>query len=99
MAGRQRRELFTASAEEGTGADQDCPHTLLRKSCEGRFEIAIHAGIYNNELQAQCARRRLENRDQGLYTRNCGVHDGAEQGSVWHQLAEQLQSLRRQLAN
>jgi hypothetical protein len=32
---------------------------LLRKSCEGRFEIAIGSGIHDNELQAQRARRRL----------------------------------------
>src|SRR6516164_7059651 len=39
MAGRQRRELFRAPAEEGTVADQDRPHTLLRKTDEARFEI------------------------------------------------------------
>jgi hypothetical protein len=31
---------------------------LLRKGCEGRFEVAIGSGIPNNELQAQRARRR-----------------------------------------
>jgi hypothetical protein len=31
-------------------ADQDPANALLRKSCEGRFEIAIGAGIHDNEL-------------------------------------------------
>ena len=53
MAGRQRRELFRALAVEGTVADQDRTNMLLRKSCEGRFEIAIGSGIHNNELQAR----------------------------------------------
>jgi hypothetical protein len=34
------------------GADQDRTNVLLRKSCEGRFEIAIGSGIHNNELPA-----------------------------------------------
>src|SRR5262249_15510480 len=41
VAGRQRRELFRASAEEGTVGDQDRTNVLLRNGCEGRFEIAI----------------------------------------------------------
>jgi hypothetical protein len=45
MADLQRRELFHAPAEEGTAADQDRTNTLLGKSCESRFEIAIGAGI------------------------------------------------------
>ena len=60
MAGRQRRQLFPTRAEEGTVADQDRTNTLLRKSCEGRFEIAVGSGINDNELQAQRARRRLQ---------------------------------------
>ncbi len=59
MPGRQRRELFRAPVVEGADADQDRTNTLLRKSCEGRFEIAIGSGIHNNELQAQRACRRL----------------------------------------
>jgi hypothetical protein len=35
-------------------------NALLRKTCEGRFEIAIGSGIHNNELQAQRARCRLQ---------------------------------------
>jgi hypothetical protein len=59
MAGRQRRELFRASDVEGTVAAQDRTSVLLRKSCEGCFEIAVGSGIHNNELQAQRVRRRL----------------------------------------
>ena len=59
MAGRQRRELLHALGVEGTLADQDRTNALLRKSCEGRFEIAISSGIYNKRLQAESASRRL----------------------------------------
>jgi hypothetical protein len=31
--------LFHPPAEEGSVADQDRTNALLRKSCEGRFEI------------------------------------------------------------
>jgi hypothetical protein len=44
IAGRQRRQLFGTPGVEGTVADQDRTNMLLRKSCEGRFEIAIGAG-------------------------------------------------------
>ena len=53
MAGRQRRELFDTSVEEGTVGDQDRTHALLRKSCESRFKIAIGSGILNNGFQAE----------------------------------------------
>ena len=97
MAGRQRRELFRAPVVEGTDADQDRTNALLRKSCEGRFEIAIGSGIHNNELQAQRARRRLQVCDDGLGSRKGRVRENAEHGSIGYQLAEQLQSFRRQL--
>jgi len=48
--------LFHPPGEEGTDADQDRTNALLRKSCEGRFEIAIGCGIHDNELPAQRAR-------------------------------------------
>jgi hypothetical protein len=97
MAGRQRCELFHAPGVEGAGADEDCTHALLRKSCEGRFEIAIGPGIHNNELPAQRVRRRLQVRDGGLGNRKRRVHQNAEQGSIGYQLAEQLQLFWRQL--
>ena len=53
MAGRQRHKLFSALIVEGTLADQDRANALLRKTGEGRFEIAISSGIHNSELQAQ----------------------------------------------
>jgi hypothetical protein len=56
VAGRQRRELFPPTDVEGTGAEQDRTNALLRRGCEGRFEIGIGSGIYNDELQAQRAR-------------------------------------------
>jgi hypothetical protein len=54
MAGRQRRKLFHPPVEEGAaaGADQDRTNVLLRKTCEGRFEIAIGSGIVGAELVA-----------------------------------------------
>src|SRR5262249_13907960 len=60
MAGCQRRELFRTADVEGTDAYQDRTNTLLRKSCEGRFEIAVGSSIRNKELQPQRARRRLQ---------------------------------------
>src|SRR5271167_1814156 len=90
MAGRQRRELFGAPVVEGTVGDQDRTNALLRKSCEGRFEIAIGSGIHNNELQAQRARRRLQVCDDGLGRRKGRVGENTEQGNIGYQLAEQL---------
>ena len=98
MAGRQRRKLFHATVEEGTVAEQDRTNALLRKSCEGRFEIAIGSGIHNKELQAQRARRRLQVCDDGWCIRIGQVRDDAEHGRIGHQFAEQLQSFRRQIA-
>src|SRR5277367_5010822 len=95
--GRQRRESFHASAIEGTATDQDRTNMLLRKSCEGRFEIAISSGINNDELQAQYARRRLQVCDGGLGNRKRRVRENAEPGSIGDQLAEQLQSFCGQL--
>jgi hypothetical protein len=50
MVGRQRRELFHALVVKDTVADQDRTNALLRESCEGRFEIAICAGIHTDEM-------------------------------------------------
>jgi hypothetical protein len=97
MVGRQCRELFHPPVEEGTRADQDRTNVLLRKSCEGRFEIAIGSGIHNNELQAQRARRRLQVCDSGLDTRKGRVSENTEPGSIGYYLAEQLQLFWRQL--
>ena len=91
--------LFRALAVQATLADQDLTNALLRKSCKGRFEIAIGAGINNNELEAQRARRRLEVFDVGFDTRKGRVRKNAEHGSIGHQLAEQLQSFWRQLGH
>ena len=95
MAGGECRELFRAPGVEGTNTDQDRTNALLRKSCERRFEIAIGSGVYNNELRAQRARRRLKFCDGGLGIRKRRVHERAERGSIGYQLAEQLQSFRR----
>ena len=55
----RRKVSCVAPGVEGTATEHDCTNSLLRKSCEGRFETAIGVGIDNNELQAQRARRRL----------------------------------------
>jgi hypothetical protein len=52
--------LFHAPGEEVTGDNQDRTNALLRKGCEGRFEIAIGSGIRYNDLQGQLTRRRLQ---------------------------------------
>ena len=96
MAGRQRRELFHALVVEAAGADQDRTNALLRKSCEGCFQIAIGTGIRNKELLAQRARRRLQVCDGGLGSWKGRVDENAKQGSIGYQLAEQLQLFRRQ---
>src|SRR6516165_4600389 len=98
MTGRQRCELFPAQIEEGAGADQDRSNVLLRKSCEGRFEVAISPGIYENELQAQRGSSHLEVCDHRWGRRSGRVDENAEPGSIGYQLAEQLQSFWRQLA-
>jgi hypothetical protein len=99
MAGSKGRELFHPLVEEGAaaGADQGRTDALLRKRCEGRFEIAIVSGIHNSELQAQVTRRGLQVCDDGWDIRNGRIRENAEQCSIWYQLAEQLQLFRRQL--
>ena len=82
MAGRQRRKLFHAPIEEDAADGRERTNALLRKSCEGRFEIAIGSGIHNNKLQAQRACRRLQVGDGGLGTRKRRVRQNAEQGSI-----------------
>jgi hypothetical protein len=61
---------------------QDRTNALLRKTCEGRFEIAIGSGVRNNKLQAQRLRRHLKGCDVGLDTRKGRVRKNAEQGSI-----------------
>src|SRR5262249_24737293 len=41
------RDFHARGVEGTTLADQDRTNMLLRKSCKGRFEIAIGPGIYN----------------------------------------------------
>src|SRR6516165_2094187 len=84
MPCRQRHELLHAPTEEGAVTDQDRTNALLRKTCEGRFEIAIGSGIPNNELQAQRARCRLQVCNDRLGSRKRrerGFQDG-EAGDV-----------------
>jgi hypothetical protein len=64
MAGCQRRELLHAPIVEGTGTEEDRTNMLLRKCCEGHFEIAIGSGVHNNELQTQ--QRLSQRRDASL---------------------------------
>jgi hypothetical protein len=99
MTGSQRHKLFYAPGEEVTVADQDRTNALLQKSCESCFKIAIGSGIHNNELQAQRSLRRLQPCNDGLYSRSSRVRENAERGSTRYQLAEQLQSFRRQLGH
>ena len=80
-----------------SSADQDGTDALLQKSCEGRFEVAIGAGIHNNELHAQRAGRFLYVCDGGLDTRKGRVRENAEHGNIAHQFVEQLQLFWRQL--
>jgi hypothetical protein len=98
MAGRQSRELFRPHSEEGTLAHEDRTNALLLKGCEGRLEIAIGAGIHNNDLQAKhaCCRLQVSNHGLGSWIRR--VRENAKQGSIRHHVMEQLQLLRRQFA-
>ena len=81
IADLQRRELFRAAVIEITNADQNRTNAPLRKSCEGRYEIAIGSGIRNNELQAQRARRRLQVCEDGLGSYRDRVCEKAEPAS------------------
>jgi hypothetical protein len=82
--------LFHPPVEEGTVADQDRTNMLLRKSCEGRFEIAIGSGIHNNELQAQRAPRRLQVCDAARYGVLADPTSSVTPSIIGYQLAEQL---------
>jgi hypothetical protein len=87
MAGRQRRELSRAPGEEGTVADQDRTNALLRKSSEGRLEIAVGSGVQNKELAAQRTRRCLQVWDEELGRNGGRVRENAEHSSIGYQLA------------
>jgi hypothetical protein len=60
LVGLRAREVFHAPEVEGTVADQDRTNALLRKSCEGRFEVVVGSGTRKNELNAKRARPRLK---------------------------------------
>jgi hypothetical protein len=81
MAGHQRRELFHALGVEGTFPDQERTNALLRKTGEGRFEIAIGSCVRNNDLQAQRASRRLVC-DDGLGIRYGRVREKAKPSNI-----------------
>src|SRR6516162_11878626 len=97
VAGRQHCEWFHAPGVEITGAEQDGTNVLLRKTCKGRFEIAISPCIKDNELKAQSARCRLKVCDDGLGRWKRRVYENAKQARIGYQLTEQLQLFRRQL--
>ena len=82
MAGRQCRQLFPAADVEATGADQDRANALLRKSREGRFQIAVGCGTHNNELPAQRSRRCLQVCDDILGIWKGRVYENAKHGSI-----------------
>src|SRR5262249_26367787 len=86
MADRQRHGLF--DAHYAAGADQDRTNALLRKSCEGGFDIAIGCGTHNSELPAQYARGSLQVCDDGWGSGIGRVHENAEHGSIRYHLAE-----------
>jgi hypothetical protein len=66
----------------------------LRKSCEGRFEIAVSSGIFNNESQAERARRRPQVCDLALDIREGRVCENAEHGNgIIFRRTEQLVAL------
>src|SRR5262245_1760921 len=96
MADRQRRELFHAPAVDVADANKDSTDALLRKRCEGRFEIAVGSGTRKTELHAQRARPHLKVCDEGWGSRRGRVHENAELDSIGYQLMEQLQLFRRQ---
>jgi hypothetical protein len=75
-------------ARASSGADQDRTNVLLRKSCEGRLEIAMGSGLHKNKLQAQHARCRLQVCSERLDTRKGRVGKNAEPGSIGYDLAE-----------
>jgi hypothetical protein len=81
MTGRKRRKLFHATVEEGTVADQDRTNMLLRKSGEGRFEIAIRSIAGSTR---RCATLREMNglmhrskRPLGSMAKSAASHHGA----------------------
>src|SRR6516164_2532193 len=98
MAGCQRRELLHAPGVEVAVADQDRTNALLRKGCEGFFEIAIGSGIHNNEFHTQRAGRRPEVVDDGWGSRKGRVGENTDRGSAGYHFVEQLQLFWLQLS-
>ena len=67
--------------------DDDCVYTLLDGTLEGRVGIAFAAGLQDQELDAQCARRSLRISDLGFGSGIPGVDEQTENSRARNKFA------------
>ena len=51
--------MIAAHQKERIISDQECIGSMLNEACERGVDIAFVAGLHNNQLQTECARRFL----------------------------------------
>ena len=100
VARRQVGQLHTPADEKGVGADEERVGPLARKRCEGRIDLAAGAGVEDLDLQPHGAGGRFHVSQRGLGSRGIGrIDEHGHTGRSGHQLTQELQPLRRQLAD
>ena len=98
MARRQRDDLFPTASQERAAADEQRAGLALDESCKGGLDVAVAAGIENDELLPDRLRRGLHVSSLRLGSRSVRVDEHGNRCRLGHQLAQQLQPLRPQLA-
>ena len=98
MARRQVDQLGTAAVQEGVETDEERIGPITPKRCEGCIDLTDSPGVEDLDLQPDGASRQFNVSQRGLGIRNIGRIDqhGHARG-CGHQLAQELQPLRRQL--
>src|SRR5262249_61926177 len=69
---RQVDQLGTPAVKKDVDADEDRVGPLVRKSGEGRIDLAAGAGVEDLDLQSHCAGGRLHVSQRGLRSRSKG---------------------------
>ena len=97
MARRQDGKLHAPACEKGTDTNEKCVGPLVHKRCEGRIDLTASAGVEDLDLQPYGASSRFHISQCGLGSGNGGIEEHGNASYSRHQLAQQFESLCRQL--
>ena len=99
VARREKDQLDTPGEEEGIRADEQGLGSLSRKSREPRIDLVDCAGVADLDLQAHRAGRCFYVSQYGLRIGIGWIDEHGNTNGLGHQLTQEFQPLRRQLAN